>query len=135
MTDPAEEPEEQSESDLSYNETVMDHFANPRNIGEMAEGEADGFSLTGDPGCGDQLRLWINGCPGAIASSSMLTVLAMGKTIEEAKRLTDDDVIEALGGIPEQKKHCSLLGVGALHRAIQDYEQKGTASPPYRSRS
>lgn len=144
-----EEPEEQSESDLYYNETVMDHFINPRNIGEMAEGEADGFSLTGDPGCGDQLRLWIKvkanrivdikfkcfGCPGAIASSSMLTVLAMGKTIEEAKRLTDDDVIEALGGIPERKKHCSLLGVGALHRAIKDYEQKGTASPPSRSRS
>jgi nitrogen fixation NifU-like protein len=144
-----EVPEEQPESVHSYNETVMDHFINPRNIGEMAEREADGFSVIGDPRCGDQLRLWIKveanrimdikfkcfGCPGAIASSSMLTVLAMGKTIEEAKRLTDDDVIEALGGIPEQKKHCSLLGVGALHRAIQDYEQKGTASPPYRSRS
>jgi nitrogen fixation NifU-like protein len=134
----AEEPEEQSESNLSYNEMVMNHFINPRNIGEMTESEADGFSSIGDPRCGDQLNLWIKveaskivdikfkcfGCPGAIASSSMLTVLAKGKTIEEAKRLTDDDVIEALGGIPEQKKHCSLLGVGALHRAIEDYEQK-----------
>jgi nitrogen fixation NifU-like protein len=137
-----EEPREQAGSAgpvLFYNETVMDHFTNPRNIGEMAEGEADGFSLTGDPACGDQLKVWIKvdanrivdikfkcfGCPGAISTSSMMTVLAMGKTIEEAKQLTDDEVIEALGGLPEQKKHCSLLGVGALHRAIRNYEQKG----------
>lgn len=120
-----------------YNEMVMDHFINPRNIGEMTAGEADGFALRGDPSCGDQLRLWIKvqdnkivdikfkcfGCPGAIATSSMLTVLAMGKTIAEAKALTDDDVIEALGGLPEQKKHCSLMGVGALHHAIKDYER------------
>jgi nitrogen fixation NifU-like protein len=121
-----------------YNETVMDHFTNPRNIGEMTEDEADGFALLGDPACGDQLRLWIKvqdnrivdikfkcfGCPGAIATSSMLTVLAKGKTIEQAKKLTDNDVIIALGGIPEVKEHCSLMGVGALHLAIKDYEGK-----------
>jgi nitrogen fixation NifU-like protein len=121
-----------------YNETVMEHFTNPRNIGEMTEDEADGFALLGDPACGDQLRLWIKvqdnrivdikfkcfGCPGAIATSSMLTVLAKGKTIEQAKKLTDNDVIIALGGIPEVKEHCSLMGVGALHLAIKDYECK-----------
>ncbi|UCH96144.1 MAG: iron-sulfur cluster assembly scaffold protein [Candidatus Aminicenantes bacterium] len=123
---------------LFYNETVMDHFLNPRNVGEMSEGEANGFSLTGDPACGDQMMLWIKvasgriidikfksfGCPGAIATSSMMTVLARGKTIEQAKKMTDDDVIAALGGLPEHKKHCSLLGVGALHDAIKDYERK-----------
>jgi nitrogen fixation NifU-like protein len=128
----------QSNTGSYYNETVLDHFANPRNIGEMTEGEADGFALLGDPSCGDQLRLWIKvqdnkivdikfkcfGCPGAIATSSMLTVLAIGKTIEQAKKLTDNDVIIALGGIPDVKKHCSLMGVGALHHAIKDYEGK-----------
>jgi nitrogen fixation NifU-like protein len=71
------------------------------------------------------------GCPGAIATSSMLTELAKGKTVEQAKQITDDDVVEALGGIPERKRHCSLLGVQALQAAINDYEkqrlrQKGT---------
>jgi nitrogen fixation NifU-like protein len=123
---------------LFYNETLIDHFSNPRNVGEMTDAEASGYSLISDPSCGDQMKLWIKvvsdriedikfksfGCPGAIASSSMMTVLAKGKTIEEAKRLTDDDVIEGLGGIPDRKKHCSLLGVGALHEAIKDYEQR-----------
>jgi nitrogen fixation NifU-like protein len=128
----------QSDIGSYYNRMVMDHFTNPRNIGEMTEDEADGFALLGDPACGDQLRLWIKvqdnrivdikfkcfGCPGAIATSSMLTVLAKGKTIEQAKKLTDNDVIIALGGIPEVKEHCSLMGVGALHLAIKDYECK-----------
>ncbi len=123
---------------LRYNDIVMDHFMHPRNAGEMSRDEADGFSVTGDPGCGDQLNLWLKvesgmisdikfkcfGCPGAISTSSMLTVLAKGKTITEAKKLTDDDVIEALGGIPEQKKHCSLMGVDALIKAIENYESK-----------
>ena len=125
---------------LYYNETVMDHFSNARNIGEIADEEADGYSLTGDPACGDQLKLWIKvesghiseikfkcfGCPGAISTSSMMTVLAKGKTIAEAKQLTDDDVIDALGGIPERKKHCSLLGVSSLHNAVKDYERRST---------
>ena len=120
---------------LYYTDAVIDHFSNPRNIGEMAADEADGYALSGDPLCGDQMKLWIRveegriadikfksfGCPGAIATSSMVTHLARGRTLEEAVALTDDDVIEALGGIPENKKHCSLLGINALHTAIADY--------------
>jgi nitrogen fixation NifU-like protein len=121
---------------LFYNEAVIDHFTNPRNVGELSESETDGYGLVGDPYCGDQMKLWISvrsnridkiafksfGCPGAIATSSMLTDLAKDMTIEEAKRITDDDVVEALGGIPERKKHCSLLGVLALQAAITDWE-------------
>ncbi len=123
---------------LFYNEIVMDHVNNPQNVGEISEDEADGFSQCGDPACGDVLKLWIKiesgriadikfktfGCPGAISTSSMMTVLAKGKTIKNAKKITDDEVVLALEGIPEQKKHCSLLGVTALHEAIQDYEKK-----------
>jgi nitrogen fixation NifU-like protein len=125
---------------LFYNETVIDHFTNPRNVGELSENETDGYGLVGDPACGDQMKLWISirsdridniafksyGCPGAIATSSMLTDLAKGKTVEEAKRITDDDVVEALGGIPEKKKHCSLLGVLALQAAITDWESRNS---------
>jgi nitrogen fixation NifU-like protein len=123
---------------LFYNNAVIEHFTNPRNVGELPESETDGYGLVGDPSCGDQMKLWISirggkiekiafksfGCPGAIATSSMLTDLAKGRTIEEAKCLTDDDVVEALGGIPERKKHCSLLGVLALRAAIADWESK-----------
>ncbi|MBN1605673.1 MAG: iron-sulfur cluster assembly scaffold protein [Polyangiaceae bacterium] len=123
---------------LFYNEIVMDHFLNPRNVGELSEVETDGFGLVGDPSCGDQMKLWIAvrdgriariafksfGCPGAIATSSMLTALAEGKSIEEARLVTDDDVIEALGGIPENKRHCSLLGVRALQAAIDDWHTR-----------
>ncbi len=123
---------------LFYNEQVIDHFANPRNVGELPESETDGFGLVGDPACGDQMKLWISvqsgricriafksyGCPGAIATSSMLTVLAQGRSLEEAAQITDDDVIEALGGIPERKKHCSLLGVLALQAAIKDWASR-----------
>jgi nitrogen fixation NifU-like protein len=123
---------------LFYNDKVIDHFTNPRNVGELADEETNGYGLVGDPSCGDQMKLWISiqsdridkiafksfGCPGAIATSSMLTDLAKGKTIEEAKRITDDDVVEALGGIPERKKHCSLLGVLALQAAIKDWETR-----------
>jgi len=133
------EPEEYQGPVLFYNETVIDHFTNPRNVGEIAD--ADGYALIGDPSCGDQMKLWIRvkdgiitdikfksfGCPGAIATSSMATTLAMGKSLEDAKKLTDDDVIRALGGIPENKAHCSLMGVGALHAAIQDYESRNRA--------
>jgi len=123
---------------LFYNEVVIDHFMNPRNVGELDEADTDGFGLVGDPSCGDQMKLWIAvqagritkiafksfGCPGAIATSSMLTALAEGKTIEEAKSISDDDVVEALGGIPEKKRHCSLLGVRALQAAIDDWERR-----------
>ncbi len=134
------EPEEHQGPILFYNELVIDHFINPRNVGEMLDQDADGFALVGDPECGDQMKLWIKveddiitnvkfksfGCPGAIATSSMATVLAKDKTIQEVKQLTDDDVIKALGGIPEHKEHCSLMGVGSLHEAIKDYESKNS---------
>ena len=125
---------------LFYNEAVIDHFTNPHNVGELPENETDGYGLVGDPACGDQMKLWISirsgridkiafksfGCPGAIATSSMLTDLAKGRTVEEARRLTDDDIVEALGGIPERKKHCSLLGIQALQAAIRDWETKSS---------
>ncbi len=121
-----------------YNDNVMEHFKSPRNVGEIDDENVSGFSITGDPECGDQLYLWIKvekeiivdikfklfGCPGAIATSSMMTVLAKGKTIKKAKKITDDDIIDSLGGIPENKKHCSLLGVVALQNAIREYEIK-----------
>jgi nitrogen fixation NifU-like protein len=133
-----EEQPEYSGPILFYNDNVIDHFTNPRNVGELPQNETEGYGLVGDPACGDQMKLWISirtgkivkiafksyGCPGAIATSSMLTDLAKDKTIEEAKRITDDDVVEALGGIPERKKHCSLLGVLALQAAIKDWETR-----------
>lgn len=125
---------------LFYNELVIDHFTNPRNVGEIED--ADGYARVGDPSCGDEMRLWIKvrdgrieeikfksfGCPGAIATSSMTTVLATGKTIKAAKKITDDEVVISLGGIPENKKHCSLMGVNALLGAIEDYERKSQAN-------
>ena len=121
-----------------YSAAVLDHFMNPRNVGELDKGETDDFGSVGDPSCGDQMKLWISvraerivaiafksfGCPGAIATSSMLTVLAEGKAIDEARCITDDDVVDALGGIPDQKRHCSLLGVRALQAAIKDWERR-----------
>lgn len=127
---------------LFYNELVIDHFSNPRNVGEIPD--ADGYALVGDPSCGDQMKLWIMvnegrisdikfksfGCPGAIATSSMATEIALGRTVTEAKQLTDDDVILALGGIPENKRHCSLMGIHALLAAIDDYENKRIPKDP-----
>jgi len=135
---PSAELEEAEGPVIFYNDKVIDHFTNPRNVGEMEEGSCDGYSLVGDPECGDQMKLWIKvekdriedikfksfGCPGAIATSSMATVLAKGKPLDEAKCLSDDDVVEAFEGIPDHKKHCSMMGVNALHAAIRDYEQK-----------
>jgi nitrogen fixation NifU-like protein len=121
---------------LFYNELVIDHCTNPRNVGEITD--ADGFAHLGDPSCGDWMNLWIkvasgriadikflsSGCAGAVATSSMTTVLARGKTIEEAKRITDADVILALEGIPGREAKCILSGTSALLEAIRDYEQK-----------
>ena len=123
---------------LLYSREVLEHFVNPRNVGELSEEETDGFGLVGDPSCGDQMKLWISvrddridriafksfGCPGAIATSSALTTLAEGKSLQEARQITDDDVVDALGGIPENKKHCSLLGVRALQAALEDRERR-----------
>jgi nitrogen fixation NifU-like protein len=137
-----EEPQAHKGPVLFYTEIVIDHFTNPRNVGEIPD--ADGYALIGDPSCGDQMKLWIKvkenrisdikfqsfGCPGAIATSSMATMLALGKTIAEAKKLTDDDVVLALGGIPENKRHCSLMGINALLAALDDYEKKQASRSP-----
>ncbi len=123
---------------LYYSAEVIDHFTKPRNVGTLPPEETDGYAKVGDAGCGDEMELWLSiregrivriafksyGCPGAISTSSMLTVLADGKTIEEAKLITDDDVVTALRGIPENKKHCSLLGVQALKAAITAFEAR-----------
>ncbi|MEN6317815.1 MAG: iron-sulfur cluster assembly scaffold protein [Syntrophaceae bacterium] len=137
-----EEPQAHEGPVLFYTELLIDHFSNPRNVGEIID--ADGYALVGDPSCGDQMKLWITvkenrisdikfksfGCPGAIATSSMATTLALGKTIAEARKLTDDDVILALGGIPENKRHCSLMGINALLGAIDDYVNKRVSRSP-----
>lgn len=119
-----------------YTEKVIDHFINPRNTGSIAK--PDGVGTVGDPSCGDHLRIYICvkdnciseikfeifGCPAAIATSSVLTELAKGKNIEEALKITDDDVIRALGGLPGPKVHCSNLGANALHQAIENYKKR-----------
>lgn len=128
----APDPAGRTGPQLFYNDTVIDHFVNPRNVGELEPGPGVYAVVVGDPACGDQLELWVEvaggrlsrvrfrslGCPGAIATSSMLTELACGRTLAEAAVLTDDEVVEALGGIPERKRHCSLLGVQALQAAL-----------------
>ena len=124
---------------LFYNDLVVEHFTNPRNVGELEN--PDGEAVVGDPSCGDQMKVSIKidsnriidikfesyGCPGAIATGSMITELAKGKTIEEALMITDDDVIISLGGIPERKKHCSLMGVTGLQEAIKNHIKKDKA--------
>jgi nitrogen fixation NifU-like protein len=124
---------------LFYNELVADHSTNPRNVGKMTD--ADGFADIGDPSCGDSMQLWLkvdkgriadikflsSGCAGAVATSSMTTVLARGKTIEEAKRINDAHVILALKGIPSRDGKCILSGTTALLEAIKDYERKKAA--------
>ena len=126
---------------IFYNDLVIDHFTNPRNVGEMEN--PDGEAVIGDPACGDQMKVEIKvennkivdikfksyGCPGAIATSSMMTQLAKGKTLDEAQLLTDDDVVIALGGVPERKRHCSLMGVTGLLEAIKDYLKKQNTQP------
>lgn len=121
---------------ISYNETVMEHFMSPRNVGLIEE--PDGHALVGDPTCGDYIEVCIkveegrvadfkflmSGCPAAIATSSIATELARGRTIQEAMALTDNDVIVAAGGIPARKAHCSLLAIRALHQAIRVYLSK-----------
>ncbi len=118
---------------LVYSESILDHFKNPRHVGEIDD--PDGLAVVGDPSCGDHIRLYIKiedekiadikykvfGCAAAIASSSILSELAIGKDLDDALMITDDDVIEAAGGMPAKKAHCSLLGVVGLHTAIADY--------------
>jgi nitrogen fixation NifU-like protein len=116
-----------------YNKTVMDHFRNPRNVGVIEN--ADGVGEVGNPLCGDMMTIYLKirddviedikfqtfGCGSAIAVSSMLTEIAKGKTIDEAKQITNKDVAAALEGLPKNKLHCSNLGADALQLALQNY--------------
>ncbi len=118
---------------MLYSEKVMDHFTNPRNVGEMAN--ADGVGTVGNAKCGDIMQMFIKvendtivdvtfktfGCGAAIATSSMATELVKGKTIEEALKLTNSAVVEALEGLPPVKVHCSVLAEEAIKAAIQNY--------------
>ena len=122
-----------------YSEKVMDHFSNPRNVGEIEN--ADGVGEVGNPTCGDMMNIYIKvedniltdvkfktfGCGAAIATSSMITEMAMGMTIEEALEITRDSVADALDGLPPVKLHCSNLAADGLHAAIEDYLKKKEA--------
>lgn len=119
-----------------YSEKVMEHFTNPRNVGEIEN--ADGVGEVGNPTCGDIMRISIVvedniikdvkfktfGCGAAIATSSMVTEMVKGKTIEEALQITNKQVAEELGGLPPAKMHCSNLAADALHKAIEDWQNK-----------
>lgn len=121
---------------VQYGEKVMEHFLNPHNVGEIVD--ADGVGNVGNPVCGDIMRLYIKveegkivdakfktfGCGAAIATSSMVTDLVKGKTIEEALQISNKAVAEALGGLPKIKMHCSVLAEEALRAAVEDYRKK-----------
>jgi len=119
-----------------YSETVMEHFKNPRNVGTIED--ADGMGEVGNPVCGDMMTFYIKvkdnriedikfqtfGCGAAIAVSSMVSEMAKGKTLEEATKITNKMVADALEGLPKQKMHCSNLGADALRKAIENYRGK-----------
>jgi len=121
---------------MLYSKTVMDHFRNPRNVGVIDD--ANGVGEVGNPLCGDMMTIYLKiedetiadikfqtfGCGSAIAVSSMLTEIAKGKTLDEAKKITNKDVAEALEGLPKNKLHCSNLGADALQMAIKDYQDR-----------
>ncbi len=119
-----------------YNEKVVDHFSNPRNVGELED--ADAIGETGSFKCGDTMKLYLKvkdgiiedvrfqtyGCGAAIASSSMLTEMVKGKTLDQALQITNQDVADELGGLPPLKLHCSNLAADALHNAIENYRKE-----------
>lgn len=127
-----------------YSEAVFEHFRNPRNMGEM--GNPDGVATVGNPVCGDIMRMYIKvgkrkrrlkfenfikdikfqtlGCAAAIATSSVMTTLAKGKSLKEAEKISNQDVVRALGGLPGMKKHCSVLAAEAIGKAIEDYRKR-----------
>ena len=121
---------------MEYTEQVMDHFMNPRNMGEMDD--ASGVGTVGNAKCGDIMRIYIKvendvitdvkfktfGCGAAIATSSKATEIVKGMTLEEAEKVTNKMVMDALGGLPPVKIHCSVLAEEALHAAIQDYRER-----------
>ena len=126
-----------------YSETVMEHFKNPRNVGTIED--ADGVGEVGNPVCGDMMTFYIKvkdnriddikfqtcGCGAAIAVSSMVSEMARGKTLEEASKITNKMVADALEGLPKQKLHCSNLGADALQKAIQNYRIKKAGLVPH----
>ncbi len=126
---------------MAYSEKVMDHFSNPRNVGEMED--ADGIGEVGNPKCGDIMKMYIKvkdgiitdvsfktfGCGAAIATSSMATELVKGKSIEDALKLTNKAVMEALDGLPPVKIHCSVLAEQAIKAALSDYYTKQGIDP------
>ena len=121
-----------------YSEKVLDHVKNPRNVGELEDADAEG--TVGNPVCGDMMTMYIKvkddriedvkfktfGCGAAIATSSMTTELAKGKTLDEALKISRQDVADALDGLPLVKMHCSNLAADALHEAINSYKEKST---------
>ncbi|MCX5779013.1 MAG: Fe-S cluster assembly scaffold protein NifU [Elusimicrobia bacterium] len=125
-----------------YSEKVMEHFQHPRNVGEIPD--ADGVGNEGNPVCGDMMTFYIKikgdrledvkfktfGCGAAIAVSSMVAEMAKGKTIEEALKISKNDVARELGGLPPNKMHCSNLGTDALHKAVEDYLAKKNSTAP-----
>jgi nitrogen fixation NifU-like protein len=121
---------------MIYSDKVMEHFQNPRNVGTLPD--ADGIGQVGNPVCGDMMTFYIKvkdsrltdikfqtfGCGAAIAVSSIVSEMAMGKTLKEALEITNEIVAQELGGLPKNKMHCSNLGADALHKAIEDYQSK-----------
>jgi nitrogen fixation NifU-like protein len=119
-----------------YSDKVMEHFSNPKNVGEIEN--ADGVGEVGNPVCGDMMSFYIKvqsdkisdikfktfGCVAAIAVSSIVSEMAMGKTLAEARKITKKSVAESLDGLPKEKMHCSNLGADALAKAIENYENK-----------
>jgi nitrogen fixation NifU-like protein len=122
--------------DVGYSDKVMDHFMNPRNVGEIED--PDGYGKVGNPVCGDLMEMYIKvengvitdikfktfGCGSAIATSSMVTEMARGMNVDDAMKITRDDVANELDGLPPQKMHCSNLAADALQEAIKDYKSK-----------
>jgi len=120
---------------INFSKRVIELFISPENAGEIEN--ANGIGEAGDPNCGDYLRIYINvkdgiikectfqvfGCCAAIASSSMTTILAKEKTLQEAEKITAQDIVDALGGLPKEKVHCSVLGASALNDAISNYKK------------
>ncbi|MCK4235757.1 MAG: Fe-S cluster assembly scaffold protein NifU [Candidatus Krumholzibacteria bacterium] len=127
-----------------YSDKVMDHFLNPRNVGEIQD--PDGVGEIGNPVCGDMMTFMIKvkdgrieevkfktfGCGAAIAVSSMVSEMVKGKTLDEAMKITNDDVAGELDGLPKNKLHCSNLGADALHKAIENYRARLKAGEPSR---
>ena len=128
---------------LPYSEKVMDHFINPRNVGEIAD--ASGIGTVGNPVCGDVMKMYLKienevivdikfktfGCGAAVATSSMVTEMVKGKTITQALTITNSAVAEALGGLPAVKMHCSVLAEEALRSALKDYYKKQGLTAPF----